>query len=263
MPALAKVTVTEDAKALMVEHNALPVRRTFGGLEGASEIDLAVLHSLGAGTMSGLMLKDCTTAAECAQARQDIAIELLKLDPKLVSEYVAGADPKDKTAHRSALLALGRVVAATVAGAGRKLAADGSEEKRKDAPTMLLATTEEDCAYTDQSFDQDKCESQAALMRKCYNEFCCDHQIGLGKVLKQAAYWVNKEMCWPDPSKVGLKQMKRKDTDSASTCFMRVVYTTGLVACGKAAEESLRDDGAGAVCPSSVCSGSTSMCSWA
>ena len=79
MPALAKVTLTEDAKAIMTEHNALPARRALGGLEGASLIDMAVLHSLGAGTATGMMLKDCTTAAECAQARQDIAIELLKL----------------------------------------------------------------------------------------------------------------------------------------------------------------------------------------
>ena len=245
------VQVTSEAEAVLRKHGGWALRKAIGRLEGSPLlITMDVLGGIGSGTTTGVMLKECCSSGlERSECRQLISGELAQKDPRLTSLFGGGGDPAVVATQKQAMLAIGRIVngvvgtvvlATTPAGGGGAVPGLGLS-------TVLVTTTEEERAYADQEYDTAKKEVHIKLMSVMYNQQVRDFQLPSAPNMKKVSYWVKKESCFPDPDRVGLKQMRKKDTDSAWTCFQRILYATGTVACGLAANVELRDDGAGKV----------------
>ena len=236
-----------EAHSILESAGAIGLRRAIGALEGATWLDRAVLVGLGSGLASGERLVDCVTAAEKAKTRNAIVGQLVLKDPVLIKKFGAG-DNTTPEKQRVAMLAVGRAVTAVVELADGKvtkpLGGDGGEG---GATTVMFAATEEERAYTDQSFDTKRREEKRALMSKMYGRTTRDHMLAASKAFKQIAYWIEKEGCFPDPERVGLEAVRKKKVDSPYTLFARLMVSCGIVACGKTAAPTLRDDQAGVI----------------
>ena len=243
--------VTAEAEAVLRKHDGWALRKAIGRLEGAPTLlTMDVLSSIGSGTTTGVMLKECNQSGlERSQCRQLISGQLMEMDARLSSVYGGGGDPEEASTQRQAVLAIGRIVNSIVASVVEKGTPGGvaGAGNNLGVSTVIVTSTEEERAYADHEYDTAKKEVHIKLMGVMYNQQVRDFQLPNGQSMKKISYWVKTEGCFPDPERVGLKQMRKKDTDSAWTLFQRLLYGTGTVACGKVAEPGLRDDGAGSV----------------
>ena len=107
-----KLTVTTEAKKLLIAADARDLTRAISKLESVKTITVAVLEGLGMGCPDGVRLLDCSTAEESTWARNEVAKGLLAADTKLRTSYGVGTDAAARA--RSALLAVGRKLVSLV-----------------------------------------------------------------------------------------------------------------------------------------------------
>lgn len=219
--------------------------RAIAAMEGATKIDRTVIKSLGSGSPMGLLLSECTTAAEKEQARTAILAGLIATDKSLVRTFGHGEDVKER--RRTSALALGRIVTAVVGAiATEDDAGSGASIGSKNGVTSYVVTqTEEERGFSIPDLSNEDVKDKSALVEKMCGRKLRPHDIGSLPACKKVGYWVLEEHCWPDPKRVPLSVMRRDPTDSHYTLFRRMALTVAMFGAGVKASASARDEGAG------------------
>ena len=249
--------VTGDLHAplfLMSEMSGAALLKEVGGrrLAGAikvvegSEVSLGVIQTLGLGVAPGIRLMDTSgDAALAATTRVAVATALYDADPGKLKKYSTLADGAERKA--AAILAIVRVLSLlTDRLRSLTLGLGNHQSVTAGLPTSYVVTqTEDERNFTLPAFGGDDMRDQRKVLKEMYNLRPTDHELPTLSQLKKIGYWVKSANCWPDPSRVGLKHMKRSEEDSAFTCFKRLAFGVALVAAGSTLPPGLRDEGAG------------------
>ena len=214
-------------------------------MEGARKIDRMVIKSLGSGSAMGLLLSECTTAAEKEQARTAIVAGLIATDKSLVRTFGHGEDAKER--RRTSALALGRIVTAIVStiAAEDEAGSTASSGSKNGVTSYVVTQTEEERGFSIPDLSNEDVKDKSALVEKMCGRKLRPHDIGSLPACKKVGYWVLEEHCWPDPKRVPLSVMRRDPTDSHYTLFRRMALTVAMFGAGIKASASTRDEGAG------------------
>ena len=246
-PALPKLDEDADwicGTARSGSISAKALIRAVAALEGVTEITIETIRNLGLGTPSMKRLADCWAADERADCRMEIATALARLDTALL-RLVPNPDKVQR--RRNSMLMIARLVEELVALAHAPDETGGGGGDGGDGRTSYLVTqSEEERSYSLPSYDADDVARQKMVLAQMYNIRVRVNDLpGIG-VIKKAAYWVKKELCWPDPTRLGLEKFRHSPADSAIVLFRRLGFTVLVISAGEKADLTvLRDGGAG------------------
>ena len=187
--------------------DSIKLAPAIASIEGVDVITETVLDTLGMGTVGGLVLSQCTGAADTAAARVALSVQLLTADKRL-RKLGTGATPD--LLKRTALLAIGRMVTALVA---RAAAANGGGGLSPGGGVINVVTqSEEDRSMTLNAFTTDDMASLTTVAETMYNFRYHPFELPPFPACKKIAYHL-KQFSWPDPDRVGLEQMRLLATE--------------------------------------------------
>ena len=186
------------------------------------------------------MLFNCTDEAMVGKARQEMALLLISKDRRL-RRLGVGDDKAAK--NKSAVLAVARILAKLQLRLGQP--GRGKTDGKDDSTSYVVTQSEEERGFTIPSYDSDDVNRNRAVLQKMMNLRLRPFSLPSIGGFKKIAYWVKREVCWPDPARVPLSVMRREPTDSALTLFKRMAFGVVVVAAGEKVTAGTRDEGAG------------------
>jgi hypothetical protein len=187
-----------------------------------------------------MMLFNCTDEAMVGKARQEMALLLISKDRRL-RRLGVGDDKAAK--NKSAVLAVARILAKLQLRLGQP--GKGKTDGKDDSTSYVVTQSEEERGFTIPSYDSDDVNRNRAVLQKMMNLRLRPFSLPSIGGFKKIAYWVKREVCWPDPARVPLSVMRREPTDSALTLFKRMAFGVVVVAAGEKVTAGTRDEGAG------------------
>ena len=174
----------------------------------ASDLTKAVLKSIGLGCHPlGIMLSQCTSAAEAADCRNEIGKHLMRADRRL--DKLAGGTPSAARTANS-LVAVGRMLVGLMAA----LAAADVPDEKKDGTgdtKYIVTQTEEERGFSLQAYDAEESKKGQAKLLKLHNIRLLPHECAAQPQQKKCAYWARNEGCFADPNKVPLSSFRRDE----------------------------------------------------
>ncbi|MDC0526131.1 hypothetical protein OAO87_03935 [bacterium] len=125
---------TEEAKAILTGRDAAQMVRAIAVVEKQPTVTVETLAGLGAGTLDGVMLSDCTTGIEAKKARAMCAMAYFLADEKAMRK--AFATQKGAAGKTEALAVMGVKVRSIVKDALVKL--EPTEPSAKGTERILV-----------------------------------------------------------------------------------------------------------------------------
>ena len=233
----------EEAQQLLTASNSTVLGPALSVCEGAA-LTKSVLRSTGLGCHpEGIMLMQCTTAAEAAACRKQIVEFLVRADPRLkrIADKVGKGKGKERTANSKV-------------GVGRMLVSLMASLAESDRPDVAVASgganyivtqTEEERGFSLQSYDFEESKKCKGVLLRLHNIKLLTHECASQPVQKKCAYWARSEGCFADPNKVPLSSFRQRPCDSSYTLFGRMIWSHATPMAGEVVKEGIRDDDAG------------------
>ena len=228
------VDMTAEAEAILDSCEALALGVGIAMIEGVSEVTKPVLECLGFGSPSGLRLADLTSPDTMATHRSEYVVALLTADTELWDIYgdsSSGADEHTRTAH----LAVARLVAAVVEKVkAANVPTPANETKGSAAVTSYVVTqSEEDRAFSFEGYTMADTTRLRDVLVKLHNIKVRPFYTPKIGVMKNIAYWLKVEFCWPDKNRLKMEKFKHEPTDTPLVIFKRMVYGIMIILAGE------------------------------
>ena len=243
-PPLDEVELVDDAvKVVGKVEGAEALMPAIAVMEGVDKVTVPILKYLGSGMPSGVVLTECESAKDKAATRQELAKALLILDRGRLARLTPflGADPAARAERRRLnLTAIARMLSGLMDALEAPLDSkpDGKSER------VLIATSEEDRAYSSTEFSVDNMKDNMRMLHKMYNMKVRPWDLATHSSIKKVHYAANVDEVFPDPRRVPLESMRQHATDTGYTLLHRLVHTFLAVVVGKKVG-LFRDEGAG------------------
>jgi hypothetical protein len=211
----------------------------------AAGLTKSVLRGIGIGSHpDGIMLLQCTTAAEAAACRKKIVDHLVAADQSLakIAPPLGAAKKAERTANSK--VTVGRMLVSLMSSL--------TESDRVNAPAVppgganyIVTQTEEERGFSLQSYDAEEAKTFKGLLLRLHNIKLLPHECASQPTQKKCAYWARNEGCFADPNKVPLSAFKQRSCDSNYTLFARMIWSHATPMAGELVKEGIRDDDAG------------------
>jgi hypothetical protein len=227
-------TITADRQAtkILTDVGGLCLTKAIGVVERVDEVTRTVLRDLGAGTTSGLLLREAVTGAEKAQARTAIATALVDADQSL-GKIAGGATPEARFA--ASCLAVSRI-------AGLIVEHELITEKPADTPTSggpkgvtgecFMYANEEDRHHSDSTLDMSEVGKRRAALEAATGWKISSFLLCANQKIKRVSYWINVESVMPNPDFIALTSFVT-GTESTDLAVRRMMVAALLAAVGK------------------------------
>ena len=228
------VDMTSGAETILDACEALTLANGIASIEGVAEVTVSVLECLGFGSPSGVRLADITSPDTMAERRAEYVVSLLDQDPSLWDVY-GNSEDGDAEHVRTAHLAIARLVAAIVEKVKEaKTPAPTVETKSSTGLTSYVVTqSEEDRAYSYSAYTIEDSTRLRGVLVKLHNMKVRPFYTPKIGSMKNLAYWLKVEFCWPDRNRLKMDKFKHESTDTPLVIFKRMVYGVAIIMAGE------------------------------
>ena len=242
------MAIDEDCKEIMKATGTMVLVKAIKRTEGVQTISLRVLRGLGLSTTSGTCLLDCTTAADSAASRKEIAQALMQADSglkTLAPEMEIGE--QEATRMRNSLVEITRGLADLMNRLRSTSSSSDSATGQPGVTSFVVTQTEEERGSTLTSLTIDDVKKKYKEVSRLYNIRMRQHEKIKHSMMKRVGHWVKNEGSFPDPDQLSYLALTSQRASDGPYCkFKRMMYAVLTLTVGDAAGDQLRDDGAGA-----------------
>ena len=234
-----------EAQAFLTASDSTILGPALSVCEGAA-LTKGVLLGTGLGCHpDGIILAQCSTAAEAAACRKEIIDALVAADYRLTR--IAKPLGKDKREDRTSnsKVAVGRMLVSLMTALKEADVKATEVSGSVGGANYIVTQTEEERGFSLQTYDSEESKKCKAILLRLHNIKLLPHEMASQPVQKKCAYWARNEGCFADPNKVPLSAFRQRPCDSAYTLFARMLWSHATAMAGELVKDGIRDDDAG------------------